>query len=106
MKTECRVMLFICISVFFTVNANAQMKADGKWHYPDSVRSYCLNTEQNLVAMYKSMIELNRDWADTNSKSDKSNYAPMLEATKKAIADYEISWDRLGCAGIIYGARK
>ena len=97
--------IFIALLTAF-VNSFSQVRADGKWYFPDSVKNLCLNYEQNLVALYKGMIERNRDFVDPNSKNDKSNYTLLNESTTKAIQEYEISWDRLGCASIIYGARK
>lgn len=96
------------IIFFLTAAANsfAQMKADGKWHFPDSVRNMCINKEQSIVATYKTLIERNREWMDESLKIDKSNYQQLTEALKKAIVDDEQSWERLGCASIIYGARK
>ena len=87
-------------------NSSAQVRADGKWYFPDSVKNLCVNYEQNMVALYKGMIERNRDFVDPNSKSDKSNYTLLNESTTKALQEYEMSWDRLGCASIIYGAKK
>jgi hypothetical protein len=99
--------LSMCIAMLFLANTNAYAQMiGGKWYFPDSVKTLCLNYEQNLVALYKGMIERNRDFIDPNSKNDKSNYAILNESTTKAIQEYEISWDRLGCAHIIYGAKK
>ena len=87
-------------------NANAQMRSDGKWHFPDNVRNLCINTEQSLVGVYKTLIERNREWTDENLKIDKSGYLQLTEMLKKTIIEYEYSWDRLGCAGILYGTKK
>jgi hypothetical protein len=100
-----KILMCLCL-MLASLSASAQVRADGKWHFPDSVRSLCLNTEQNLVATYRALVEKNREWADDSLKVDKSNYAQLTEHFKKTIVEYESSWDRMGCAGIIYGARK
>ena len=94
------------VFLMLSLNAKSQMKADGKWHFPDSVRSLCLNTEQNLVATYRMLVEKNREWADDALKVNKSNYPQLTEHFKKSIVEYESSWERMGCAGIIYGPKK
>jgi hypothetical protein len=86
-------------------HTSAQMRPDGKWHFPENIKNLCLNHEQNLVALFKGMIERNRDFLDPNSKNEKSNYSQLNEATQRAIVEHEISWQRLGCAMILYGAR-
>lgn len=98
----------VCIALIFGLQGSvgAQVKADGKWHFPDSVKNLCLNYEQNLVANYKSLVERNREWLDENFKADKSNYFQITESIKKSIAEYELSWDRLGCVSIVYGVRR
>ena len=87
-------------------NAFSQIRQDGKWYFPDSVRSLCLNTEQGMVATFRALIENNRKWTDENDKSDKRQLMQLAEAHKKAIVDYEESWSRLGCTLIIYGNEK
>jgi hypothetical protein len=106
MKYILKMLLFVVISISAFTNANAQMRADGKWYFPDSIKNLCLNYEQNIVAMFRGMIERNRDYLDPTSKNDKSNYVMLNESTTKAIQEYEMSWDRLGCVYIIYGVKK
>jgi hypothetical protein len=89
-----------------SLNAKSQMKADGKWHFPDSVRNMCINKEQNIIATFRTLIERNREWMDESLKIDKSNYLQLTEALKRGIVEDEQSWERLGCVYIIYGARK
>jgi len=55
-----RFIISIALLTVF-VNSSAQVRADGKWYFPDSVKNLCLNYEQSLVALYKAMIERNRD---------------------------------------------
>ena len=101
--------MFICFAIIFGLlanNANAQVKSDGKWYFPDSVKALCMDNEQGMVATYKSLIENNRKWADENDKSDKRQLMEITEVQKKAIVSYEESWDRLGCASILYGSEK
>jgi hypothetical protein len=98
-------ILFLFVA-FLVCGANAQMRSDGKWYFPTNVKDMCVNTEQNLIASYKSLIERNREWLDENLKTDKSGYPQLTESLKKAIVEYETSWDRLGCAGILYGTKK
>jgi hypothetical protein len=89
-----------------TNNAFSQVRQDGKWYFPDSVRSLCLNTEQGMVATFKALIENNRKWADDGDKSDKRRLMELTEAHKRTLVDYEESWSRLGCASIIYRGEK
>jgi len=106
MRTAYKLTIFLFQVALTTTVTNAQMKDDGKWEFPDSIPNLCLNYEQNLVATYKSMIERNREWLDPNSKSDKSNFLTLNQSSKKALEEYELSWNRLGCASIIYGSKK
>jgi hypothetical protein len=87
-------------------NANAEMRADGKWYFPDSIKSYCVDLEQQIVNRNKKIIEMKREWIDENNKSDKSTSITLVEALEKFTERDEISWGRLGCAGIIYGAKQ
>jgi hypothetical protein len=87
-------------------SAQAQMKSDGKWHYPDNVKNLCVNYEQSIVSMYRTLIERNTEFSNENLKTDKSQYPALIEAIKKSISEYELSWERLGCTYIIYGAKK
>lgn len=100
--------IFLCVSLIIlsVTHANAEMRADGKWYFPDSIKSYCINLEQDIVNRNKKIIEFKREWADENNKSDKSNYMSYLDALEKFTEKDEISWGRLGCAGIVYGAKK
>lgn len=91
--------------VLFLLNFNfayGQVKADGKWHFPDSVKAMCIDTEQGLVAQFRTLIEKNREWADPNNQSDKSNYYQITEAIKKGLQERENTWDKLGCVHILY----
>lgn len=87
-------------------NAFSQVRQDGKWYFPDSVRSLCLDTEQGMVATFKALIENNRKWADENDKSDKRQLMELADVHKRTIVGYEESWSRLGCALILYGSEK
>lgn len=86
--------------------AISQVRQDGKWYFPDSVRSLCLNTEQGMVATFKALIENNRKWADETDKSDKRQLMELTEAHKRTLVGYEESWSRLGCTSILYGGEK
>jgi hypothetical protein len=97
--------ILLCFFLNFS-SAFGQVKSDGKWYFPDSVRAMCVNTEQGLVAQFKSLIERNREWADPNSQSDKSNYFQITEAIKKGILESETTWDKLGCVHILYGSDR
>ena len=99
-------VITILLTALLHNSAYAQMKADGKWYFPDSVKSMCVNYEQHLVALFRKMIEQNREWVDPNSKADKSYYAQLDEAVKKGITETELSWERLGCISILYGGKK
>ena len=99
-------LLFSLCLVTVVAKAHAQLKSDGKWHYPDNVKNLCINYEQSLVSVYKTLIERNTEFANENLKTDKSQYPALLESIKKSIADYEQSWERLGCTFILYGAKK
>ena len=100
--------VFLCVSltILSSTNANAEMRADGKWYFPDSIKSYCINLEQDIVNRNKKIIEFKREWMDENNKSNKSNYKSYLDALEKFTEKDEISWGRLGCARIVYGAKK
>ena len=99
-------MSFAIILGLVANNANSQVKPDGKWYFPDSVKSLCIDNEQGMVATYKALIENNRKWADENDKSDKRQLMEITEVQKKAIVSYEESWSRLGCTSILYGSEK
>ena len=99
-------VLVIFLTTLLYNSAYAQVKADGKWYFPDSVKSMCVNYEQHLVSLFKKMIEQNREWVDPNSKTDKSYYSQLDEAVKKGISETELSWERLGCSSILYSGKK
>lgn len=61
-----------------------------------------INTEQSLVAQFRSLIERNREWADPNSQIDKSNHFQIAEVIKKSIQEKESTWDKLGYVYILY----
>lgn len=87
-------------------SAFGQVKSDGKWYFPDSVKAMCIDTEQSLVAQFRSLIERNREWADPNSQIDKSNHFQITEAIKKGIQEKESTWDKLGCVYILYASDR
>lgn len=101
--------VLICFIISLSLVANnalSQLRQDGKWYFPDSVKSLCLNTEQGMVATFRALIENNRKWADQNDTSDKRQLMEMAEAHKRTIVGYEESWSRLSCTLIIYGSEK
>ena len=86
----------------FSSNAVAEVKADGKWHFPTSVKSMCLDTEQAIVAMYKGMVETNQEMIN-KKEEDNRERSQLSGHYKKSIVSYEESWQRMGCASILYG---
>jgi hypothetical protein len=100
-----RILLVLILSMCPVFISYAQMRADGKWHFPDSVESLCINIEQSMVASFRSLIERNREWVDGGLKSA-DEHLKIAAALNKAIANYEVSWDRLGCVYIVYGAKR
>lgn len=80
----------------------AQVDAKGQWQFPVNVRTYCQNIEQNLVAIYKSMIETNRKWLDQDYQGDKRQLMQVSDANKQTIKEYEDSWHKMGCVDILY----
>jgi len=101
-----KIIPIFILSFFIFNSAFGQVKADGKWYFPDSVKAMCINTEQGLVAQYKSLIERNREWVDPNSKIDKSNHFQITEAIKKGIQEGESTWEKLGCVYILYASDR
>ena len=100
-------LILILFFSFAGINsAFSQMKADGKWYFPDTVRAMCINTEQGLVAQFKALVEKNREWVDPSNQIDKSNYFQLTEAIKKGIQEGENTWNKLGCVHILYSADK
>jgi len=83
-------------------SAMAEMKADGKWYFPDSVSSICIETEQGMVATYRALIENNRKLLDKNETGDKKQILQLSEEYKKLLVENEEKWSRLGCSSILY----
>lgn len=97
----------IFLTYFLVFNsAFGQFKADGKWYFPDSIKAMCIDTEQGLVAQFRSLIERNREFVDSNSQIDKSNHFQITETIKKGIQERESTWDKLGCVYILYSSDK
>jgi hypothetical protein len=98
---------FIALLLFapFAI-ANAQVKSDGKWYFPDSVRALCVDAEQGMVATYRGLIETNRKMADPKETNDKSQLMAISNAHKVALVEAEEKWSRLGCAAILYGTDR
>ena len=92
--------------LFFLVlnSAIAQVRTDGKWYFPDSVKAMCIDTEQGLVAQFKSLIERNREFSEPNFKIDPSSHFQVIEEIKKGMQEKETTWEKLGCVYILYAS--
>jgi hypothetical protein len=102
-----RKVIAFSLILFLVVNSSfAQVRTDGKWYFPDSVRAMCIDTEQGLVSQFKSLIERNREFIDSNVKIDTSSHFQVVEAIKKGIQEKESTWERLGCVYILYASDR
>lgn len=84
----------------------AQVKADGSWVHPDSVRALCIDTEQGIVAIHKAMIETNRKMVGSKDQPAQPDLRAYSDAVKESLVEREQAWNRLGCVHILYGADK
>lgn len=96
----------LLIVLVISAQAHAQVDSKGVWQFPVSVKTYCQNTEQGLIATFRNLIENNRRWSDTTIKEDKSQYPQLTEALKKSIKEYEETWQRMDCSSLLYGTSK
>lgn len=94
--------IWACVALSFSSASFAETKADGKWHYPTSIKSMCIDTEQAIVAMYKAMVEVNSEMV-ANKGEDNKERMRISDHYKQSIVEYEGSWQRMGCASILYG---
>ena len=94
-------LIFLLLVSFLSFNSLGQMKTDGKWYFPDSVKSLCVNTEQGLVSSFKGLIEWNRTPLETRT----SQHYEISESQKNYLRELENTWDKLGCVYILYGKK-
>ena len=95
--------LLILALATFAENCFAEVRQDGIWYFPTSVKTICMDTEQSMVAVYKNLIETNRKMTDTTDKNtDKTNLLQIAESSKKYLIENEEKWMRLGCSSILY----
>jgi len=87
------------------LQAHAQVNQKGEWQFPTSAKTYCVDLEQNIVSVYKAMVENNRKAANPDWTGDRQNAYKMGEAQKAAVKDYEDSWHKMDCAAILYGKK-
>lgn len=93
----------ILLLALWAATATAQVGSDGQWKQPRSIPEYCRDREQNIIAMYKTLIETNRTM--TASETEQRRRADLLaysNAAKDALKEYADEWAKLGCASILY----
>lgn len=92
---------FLFMAVTFCVSANSQGQRD--WQAPSNVKAYCLHTERVMVATFKDLVDRNRALAAGEIGSNPQAFEGEREATQRFLDAQQITWQRLGCASIVYG---
>lgn len=87
--------------LFFASHAHSQVDAKGEWQFPTSIRTLCIETEQTIVGDFKNMVVQNR-LMEASKESEKRAYYEQMQGWKDLKIQHEQSWERLGCASILY----
>jgi hypothetical protein len=103
MKNFCMSGLFFLLT--FTAQSYAQTIARSEWKFPTDAKSYCRNTEDQIMDLYRSMVQNHRAGADPQWSGDKRDAFEAGDAYKKALKEQEETWQRMDCAQILYGKK-
>ncbi len=88
-----------------TAQSHAQTTAKSEWKFPTDAKFYCRNTEDQIVDLYRNMVQSNRAGSDPEWSGDKRAAFEAGEAYKKALKEQEETWQRMDCALILYGKK-
>jgi hypothetical protein len=97
--------LALLITLFLSLNAFAEMRQDGSYIAPTSVKGICQELEKSIVAYNKSWVENNKIWADAfnaRRKNDLSSLKSTSDSLKSELDDVVGRWNKLECTTIIY----
>jgi hypothetical protein len=99
-----KILPFLLLFLIAT-NAYSEMRQDGSYIAPTSVKGVCQELEKSIVAYNKSWVESNKAWADafnakkTNDLASMKNNSDLL---KSNLDDVIGRWNKLECASILY----
>jgi hypothetical protein len=91
--------------LILSLNGYAEMRQDGSYIAPTSVKGICQELEKSITAYNKGWVESNKAWADalnakkTNDLSSLKNNSDLL---KSSLDDVVGRWNKLECTSIIY----
>lgn len=91
----------LCLAVAMGGSAHGQSQRE--WQAPTSVKAYCLHTEKVMVATFKDLVDRNRAMSAGEVGSNPQAFEGEREATQRFLDAQQITWQRLGCASIVYG---
>ena len=97
--------LTLLITLFLSFNAFAEMRQDGSYIAPTSVKGICQELEKSIAAYNKGWVESNQIWADainSRKKSDLSSLKSSSDFLKSELDDVVNRWNKLECTLIIY----
>ena len=91
--------------LILSLNAYAEMRQDGSYIAPTSVKGICQELEKSITTYNKGWVESNQIWADAFN-ARKKNDLPSLKSTsdllKSNLDDVIGRWNKLECTTIIY----
>lgn len=91
--------------LFVVTNAYSEMRQDGNYIAPTSVKGICQELEKSIVAYNKSWVESNKAWADAfnaKKKNDLNYLKNNSDLLKSSLDDVVGHWNKLECTSIIY----
>ena len=97
-----RKLLFLSVLAFVSTFTQAQTGFDGKYQHPTSVKALCVEVEQTLVRWQKIVVELNGKSMLVADQQEKQSLFGQVNKWEENIKEKEHSWQRLGCASILY----
>lgn len=104
-QTQMRKVRFVLVAALFTGSAAPVLAQLGKPRAPlTNVRSACQELDASIPWAKNETALLYAELADRRKESrSPKETAEAIEAFEKHTVDKEVSWQRLGCAAIIYG---
>ena len=96
--------LLIVLSLTIT-QAYAQASLKRELNQPQSVKEVCIEIEGSIVSLYKASQNAAAKGVATDNPQEWKRLSSVMGTADEIMAKREASWERLGCALILYGKK-
>lgn len=87
---------------FFAIVSQVAL-AQSQWKPPTNVKQYCLELETSMMRVNRNVVDLNTKAMETNEQSERVALLDQSGNLEKYMIGRQSEWQKLGCAQIIYG---